>query len=137
MKPAHKTALKVLLCLVLVAILVAIFTPANATRYPPITSVTNNYYYTENTYQDSGVSDSDLDSDVSMMMAADAIHCTTSTRKHQAGVGMGYRSGENGYAVGYCKTIDNKGTPTMLGFKASGASGRSPAYGIGINFTFK
>ena len=33
MKPAHKTALKVLLCLVLVAILVAIFTPAKADVY--------------------------------------------------------------------------------------------------------
>ena len=138
MKPTHKTALRVLFVFILIAVLVGIFTPAKATgRYTTI----NNYYttneYTSNYYDDdSGVSDSELDSDISMMMAADAIHCTTSTRKNQVGVGTGYRSGKNGYAVGYCKTIDNSGTPMMLGIKAAGASGRSPAYGVGLNFTF-
>jgi len=134
MKPAHKMALKVLIILVLIAVLMAIFSPAQAGGYPTEYGTTINNNYTTNYYD--GVSDSDLDSDTALIMAADAIHCTTSTRKNQAGVGIGYRSGKNGYALGYCKTIDNSGTPTMLGFKAAGSSGRSPAYSLGLNFTF-
>ena len=122
-----------------VVLLTLIFWPrdAEASKYPPIRSVTNNYYTENHYHQDEGVSDSDLDSDVSMLMAADAIHCTTSTRKKQAGVGAGYRSGKNGYAVGGCQTfVTESGVPVMLGVKAAGASGRSPAYSVGFNITF-
>ena len=127
MKPAHKSALRVLLVLALIAILAGIFTPAQAKGFYP-GPVVNNYYDDD----DNGPSDGDVDA----LMAAGAIHCTTSTRKNQAGVGLGHRSGKNGAAAGYCKTIDKGGTPMMLGATVAGSQGRKVGIGVGLNWTF-
>ena len=105
----------------------------------------NNYYeenyyeeneYVTNTYEDnSGVSNSDLDATFAATMAASNIECSTSSRRHQAGVSTGYKSGKNAFALGYCKSISDTQAMT-LGGKAAFASGIKPAYSIGLNWSW-
>lgn len=126
-------ALAVIAALVLMALYMD---AAHATGWGNNTYITNNYYE-NNTYieDDSGVSDSDLDSAIAATMAATSIHCSTGTRKHQAGVATGYKSGKNAFALGYCKSISDNRAMT-LGGTAAFASGTSPAYGVGLNWTW-
>lgn len=102
--------------------------------------VTNNYYegdtYVTNIFEDdTGVSSSDLDSYFAATMAASQIQCSTSTRKHQAGVSTGYKSGKNAFAVGYCKSISDTNAVT-LGGTAAFANDMKPAYGVGLNWSW-
>jgi len=101
--------------------------------------VTNNYYvdYAENVNNYSGISSSKYNSGLAQLLAADAIHCTTSTKRHQMGIGGGYSEGKNGFAVGYCNTfrVTNDSTH-MLGVKAMGANDVKPRYNLGYNWTF-
>lgn len=105
-------------------------------------NVTNNYFTTEVTnefydYSTSGVSSSSFNSGLAQMLAMDAIHCSTSTRKHQAGIGTGYSDGKNGFAAGYCKTmVTDGGIPVMIGGAAAIANGAKPKYSLGVNWTF-
>jgi len=99
---------------------------------PPVVTTTNVTNVTNN----HGVDGNKFHSYVAAEMAADAIHCTTSSRKHQMGVGLGNSDGHNGFAAGYCHSIEFKGQPVMLGIKATTATDTKPTYSIGANWTF-
>ena len=100
------------------------------------TNVTNNYY-TENNYYTASISQSDLDTIMAAGMAANAVECSVSSRKHQGGVGTGYQSGKNGFAAGYCHSVSNsKDYAATLGVKSAFADGMKPAYSIGYNFAW-
>lgn len=103
-----------------------------------ITEITEEITYVENTFiEDSGISGSTYNAALSQLLAMDAIHCSTSTRKNQAGIGTGYSDGKNGFAAGYCKTfVTEGGTPWMLGGKAAVANDTKPRYNLGVNWTF-
>lgn len=127
-------------CFVIMVLIIADEARAGGDR------IVNNYYETNNYYQedtyvtnifedDSGVSDSDLDAALAATMAASSIECSTSTRRHQAGVSTGYKSGKNAFALGYCKSISDEQAMT-LGGKAAFASGMKPTYSIGLNWTW-
>ena len=75
-------------------------------------------------------------SSLAATMAADAIHCTTSSRKHQMGIGLGNSDGHNGFAAGYCHSVEIKGQPFMLGVKATSATDTKPTYSVALNWTF-
>ena len=83
-----------------------------------------------------GIDNNEFHSSIAATMAADAIHCTTSSRKHQMGVGMGYDDGHSGFAAGYCHSIEIKGQPVMIGVKATTATDTKPKYSVGMNWTF-
>ena len=109
--------------------------PAAADRYyddPPVvtTEVTNITNIT------TGIENNEFHSSIAATMAADAIHCTTSSRKHQMGVGVGYDDGHSGFAAGYCHSIEIKGQPVMIGVKATSATDTKPKYSVGLNWTF-
>lgn len=99
---------------------------------------TTNIYKTFNTFEgDSGVSDSDLDSVFAGALAASQIQCNTSSSKHQAGAGLGYKSGQNAAAAGYCHSLPSRSSYAhTLGGTAVLMSGNSPAYGVGYNITW-
>lgn len=103
-----------------------------------ITEVTEENTYVENIFvEDSGISGSTYNSGLAQLLAMDAIHCNTSTRKRQAGIGTGYSDGKNGFALGGCQTfVTDGGTPWMVGGKAAVANGAKPRYNLGINWTF-
>lgn len=123
--------------LIVAIVLLGFAFTAVAGGYHHNTYITNNYYEENNTYieEHSGVSDSDLDSTFAATMAASQIQCSTSSRKHQAGVATGYKSGKNAFAVGYCKSISDSQAMT-LGGTAAFATGIKPAYGIGLNWSW-
>lgn len=101
-----------------------------------INNITEENTYVTNIWEDdTGVSNSDLDSYFAATMAASQIQCSTSTRKHQAGVSTGYKSGKNAFAVGYCKSISDTKAMT-LGGTAAFANGMKPAYGVGLNWSW-
>lgn len=98
---------------------------------------TNNYY--SNNYYSTEINNhsSNYHSDLSQALALDAIHCSTSTKKHQMGVGAGYSEGENGFALGYCKTtVTDGGVPVMLNGAAAVGTDSKPKYSVGVNWTF-
>lgn len=101
-------------------------------------NITNNYSTTEEYFIDEsthGISGSEYHSYRAQGLAADAIHCTTSTRKHQMGVGTGYSDGQNGFAIGYCKVVSDE-NPVMIGVQAMGGTDAEPEYNVGVNWTF-
>ena len=133
-KLKNLTKREILLAVVVIAILAGIiqsfFGEAEASGYtPPAVTTTNVTNIT-------GVEGNEFHSYMAANMAADAIHCTTSSRKHKMGVGMGNSEGHNGFAVGYCNSIEFKGKPVMLGVKATTATDTKPTYSIGVNWTF-
>jgi hypothetical protein len=83
-----------------------------------------------------GMSSNKYNGGMAALMAADAIHCTTSSRKHQMGVGLGNSDGQNGAAVGYCNSVEMWNRPVMWGVKASGAEDTDNKYSIGLNWTW-
>jgi len=83
-----------------------------------------------------GMSSNEYNGGMAAVMAADAIHCTTSSRKHQMGVGLGNSDGQNGAAVGYCNSIEMWNRPVMFGVKASTAEDTHNKYSIGLNWTW-
>lgn len=99
-----------------------------------VTEVTNITEVTEIT--NIGVSDNEFNGALAAALAADAIHCTTSSRKHQMGMGLGNSDGQNGFAIGYCNSIEIQNKPVMIGIKASGADDTSTKYSVGLNWTF-
>lgn len=101
---------------------------------PLVTNITNVTEITE--VNNFGVDNNEFHSSLAAVAAADAIHCTTSSRKHQMGVGVGNSDGHNGFAAGYCNSIEIKGKPVMLGFKASTATDAKALYSVGLNWTF-
>lgn len=97
----------------------------------------NNYYVDYDVNNFTGIGKSDYNTGLAQMLAADAIHCTTSTRKNQMGIGTGYSNGKNGFALGYCKTfLSEGGIPIMIGGKGMTANGAKPLYSLGVNWTF-
>ena len=107
---------------------------ASGDYYPPEPPVVTNVTEITNiTHEFDG---NEFHSSIAAVMAADAIHCTTSSRKHQMGVGVGYDDGHSGFAAGYCHSIEIKGQPVMLGVKASAATDTKPKYSVGMNWTF-
>lgn len=131
------TKKEIISIIVVIAVLAAVISSfsgeAEASGYPPpappvvtTTEVTNFY----------GVDNNEFYSGIAATMAADAIHCTTSSQKNQVGIGAGYSEGHSGFAAGYCNSIQIKGKPVMLGFKASVATDISPTYSVGLNWTF-
>lgn len=83
-----------------------------------------------------GMNGNTLHSGFAATMAADAIYCTTSSRKHQMGVGGGWSGGHSGFAVGYCHSLEFKNQPYMVGVKAAAATDSKPKYSVGLNWTF-
>jgi len=83
-----------------------------------------------------GMSGNKYNGGLAAVMAADAIHCTTSSRKHQMGVGLGNSDGQNGAAVGYCNSIELWESPVMFGVKATTAEDTANKYSIGLNWTW-
>ena len=83
-----------------------------------------------------GMSGNEYNGGMAAVMAADAIHCTTSSRKHQMGVGIGNSDGQNGAAVGYCNSIELWESPVMFGIKATTAEDTDNKYSIGLNWTW-
>ncbi len=98
----------------------------NVTEVTNVTEITNNF----------GVDDNEFDGAMAAAMAADAIHCTTSSRKHQMGIGAGYSEGANGFAIGYCNSIQIRDKPVMIGIKATTADDTDTKYSVGLNWTF-
>ena len=99
-----------------------------------VTEVTNITEVTE--INNFGINDNEFDGAMAAAMAADAIHCTTSSRKHQMGVGAGYSDGANGFAIGYCNSIEIQNKPVMIGIKATTADDTDTKYSVGLNWTF-
>ena len=128
-----KTNLLVILAIVAAVILTGLyFGAAQAGGYHH--HITNEFYETT---EINGIDNSDYHSGLSQMLAMDAIHCSTSTKKHQMGVGTGYSNGKNGFAVGYCKTsVTDNGIPVMFNGAAAIGNGAKPKYSLGVNFTF-
>lgn len=83
-----------------------------------------------------GMNGNQYNSGMAAVMAADAIHCTTSSRKNQMGVGGGWSDGHSGFAVGYCHSLEFQNQPVLLGVKAAGATDSKPKYSIGLNWTW-
>lgn len=83
-----------------------------------------------------GMSNNEYNGGLAAVMAADAIHCTTSSRKNQMGVGIGNSDGQNGFAIGYCNSIEMWQKPVMFGVKASTAEDTDNKYSIGLNWTW-
>lgn len=100
---------------------------------PPLVTNVTNVTEISNFY---GVENNEFHSSIAATMAADAIHCTTSSRKHQVGIGSGWSDGHSGFAAGYCHSVEIKGQPFMLGVKASAATDTKPTYSVGMNWTF-
>ena len=99
-----------------------------------ITEVTNVTEVTE--INNFGVDDNEFNGSMAAAMAADAIHCTTSSRKHQMGIGAGHSDGQNGFAIGYCNSIEIQNKPVMIGIKATTADDTDTKYSVGLNWTF-
>ena len=99
-----------------------------------VTEVTNITEVTE--INNFGVSDNEFNGALAAAMAADAIHCTTSSRKHQMGAGLGWSDGANGFAVGYCNSIQIRDKPVMIGIKATGGDDTDAKYSVGLNWTW-
>jgi len=79
----------------------------------------------------------DLDAAMAASMAAGAVECSTSSRKHQAGVATGYASGKNAFAAGYCHSIgQSPDYAQTLGVKAAFATDMSPVYSLGYNIAW-
>lgn len=83
-----------------------------------------------------GMSNNEYNGGMAAVMAADAIHCTTSSRKHQMGVGLGNSDGQNAAAVGYCNSIEMWNRPVMFGVKAATGESTDNKYSIGLNWTW-
>jgi len=123
MKPAHKTALKVLLVLVLIAVLVGIFTPAQAACWhcgseqgPPgadgIDGIDgeaglNGTDGKDYLHDDNAWSDDDLDQMFAASTAMAGIDFYPGTDKLQLGVAIGSYGGEQQGAVGIGKMLNN------------------------------
>jgi hypothetical protein len=101
---------------------------------PVVTEITNVTNVTE--INNFGITDNEFNGSMAAAMAADAIHCTTSSRKHQMGIGTGWSDGANGIAIGYCHSIEIQNQPVMIGIKASGADNTDAKYSVGFNWTF-
>jgi len=139
MKPAHKTALKVLLVLVLIAVLVGIFTPAHATCWhceaeqgPPgadgIDGVDgidgeaglNGVDGKDFLHDDDAWSDDDLDQMFAASTAMAGIDFDSTTSKLQLGVAIGGYGGEQQGAVGIGKVLNNdKFGDVLVSFKTT------------------
>ncbi len=124
--------MKLLILIVVSTFLV--FGNAEASRYGNTTNIFNTF----NTFEgDSGVSDSDLDSVFAGAMAASQIQCNTSSRKHQAGFGLGYKAGQNAGAAGYCHSLGSSADYAhTLGGTVVLMNGEEPGYGVGYNIAW-
>lgn len=100
---------------------------------PVITNVTE---VTNVTNVTTGIEDDEFNGAIAAALAADAIHCTTSSRKHQMGIGMGNSDGQSGVAIGYCHSVEIQNQPVMIGIKASSAEDTDAKYSVGLNWTF-
>ena len=148
MKPAHKTALKVLLVLVLIAVLVGIFTPAQAACWhcgseqgPPGADGSDGQDGADgvdgidgeaglngvdgkdgkNAFDDSDYwSDDDLDEMFAASTAMAGIDFDSTTSKLQLGVAVGGYGGEQQGAVGIGKVLNNdKFGDVLVSFKTT------------------
>jgi hypothetical protein len=52
------------------------------------------------------------------------------------GIGAGYSEGANGFAIGYCNSIQIRDKPVMIGLKATTADDTDTKYSVGLNWTF-
>jgi len=116
-KPAHKTALRILLVLALIAVLVFIFTPAQATNTHDITI--NNYIdHPTETDTDGclcvtgGISDSDLAKGMAMAMSGGGHELDYSTTDNQLSVSYARQLDEDeegAYSIKYGRRWDKLG----------------------------